>query len=68
MMGKSGGGLCFSLANWMVLKRVRSALGLDRSFLNIYGAAPLKQSTRDFFNGLHLPLLNCYGMSETAGV
>ena len=35
--------------------------------LNMFGGAPLKQSTRDFFNGLHMPLLNGYGMSE-AGI
>ena len=68
MVGKGGGGLCYSLANFLILKRVRANLGLDKCIMNIYGAAPLKQSTRDFFNGLGLPLLNCYGMSETSGL
>ena len=57
----------FGLAHWLVLGRVKRALGLDKSQMNFYGAAPLKESTRDFFAGLNMPLLNMYGMSESAG-
>ena len=60
--------ICFSLANFLVFKRVKKALGLDRSVMNFFGAAPLKKSTRAFFASLNLPLLNCYGMSETSGL
>lgn len=35
--------------------------------MNFYGAAPLKKTTRDFFSALNMPLLNMYGMSESAG-
>lgn len=59
--------LCYSLANFIVFKSIKKALGLDHCILNIYGAAPLKKSTRDFFASLNIPLLNIYGMSETAG-
>ena len=33
----------------------------------IYGAAPLKKSTIDYFASLDIPLLNLYGLSETSG-
>jgi len=32
-----------------------------------FGAAPLKQSTIEYFASLDMPLLNCYGLSETTG-
>ena len=34
------------LANKIVFSNLKKALGLDKSQMNIYGAAPLKQSTR----------------------
>lgn len=33
----------------------------------MYGAAPLKQTTKDFFAGFDLPLINYYGLSESTG-
>ena len=59
--------LCYSLANFVVFKNIKKALGLDHCIMNIYGAAPLKKATRDYFASLNIPLLNIYGMSETAG-
>ena len=32
-----------------------------------YGAAPLKQSSVDYFASLDIPLFNMYGLSETTG-
>jgi long-subunit acyl-CoA synthetase (AMP-forming) len=32
-----------------------------------FGAAPLKQTTIDYFASLDFPLLNAYGLSETTG-
>lgn len=32
-----------------------------------YGAAPLKQSSTEYFASLDVPLFNCYGLSETSG-
>lgn len=31
-----------------------------------YGAAPLKESTRQFFVSINLPIINGYGLSETS--
>jgi len=33
----------------------------------MYGAAPLKQTSRDFFCSIDMPLFNIFGMSETTG-
>jgi long-subunit acyl-CoA synthetase (AMP-forming) len=33
----------------------------------IFGAAPMKDSTRQFFLQLNISLFNGYGMSETSG-
>lgn len=33
----------------------------------LFGAAPLKQASIEYFASLDMPLFNVYGMSETAG-
>ena len=60
-------GLMFSIANALVLKRVKEAIGLDKAKFFFYGAAPLKQSSVDYFASLDVPLMNLYGLSETCG-
>ena len=60
-------GLMFSIANAIVLKRVKEAIGLDKAKFFFYGAAPLKQSSVDYFASLDMPLMNLYGLSETCG-
>ena len=60
--------LGFNLANMLVFKKGKKAIGIDQSRVYIYGAAPLKKQTREFFASLNIPLQNCYGMSETGGL
>jgi long-chain-fatty-acid--CoA ligase ACSBG len=57
----------FGLANFLILKRIKQALGLDQCLYFFYGAAPLKQSSIDYFASLDIPLFNMYGLSETSG-
>lgn len=57
----------FSVANFLILKRIKQALGLDQSTMFFYGAAPLKQTSVDYFASLDIPLINLYGLSETTG-
>lgn len=59
--------LMFNLANFLILKRIKQAIGLDQSLFFFYGAAPLKQSSVDYFASLDIPLNNMYGLSETTG-
>jgi len=58
---------CYSVANFLILSRIKAALGLDKCEVFFYGAAPLKQSSVDYFASLDMPMFNMYGMSETSG-
>ncbi|XP_028270315.1 long-chain-fatty-acid--CoA ligase ACSBG2-like isoform X2 [Parambassis ranga] len=57
----------FTLANTMVFKKVRAALGLDRCKLCFTGAAPITKETLEYFMSLNIPLMELYGMSESSG-
>uniref|UniRef100_A0A8C5B395 long-chain-fatty-acid--CoA ligase n=1 Tax=Gadus morhua TaxID=8049 RepID=A0A8C5B395_GADMO len=57
----------FMLANNLVFKKVRQALGLDRCKACFTGAAPMTRETLEYFMSLNLPLLELYGMSESSG-
>mmetsp|Transcript_48179 Transcript_48179/g.35368 ORF Transcript_48179/g.35368 Transcript_48179/m.35368 type:complete len:119 (+) Transcript_48179:1136-1492(+) len=57
----------YGLANFMILSRVKGALGFSQTRAFFFGAAPMKPSTRDYFASLDMPI-NCgYGLSETTG-
>ena len=49
------------------MKRIKAAIGLDQAKGFLYGAAPIKQTTLDYFASLDIPILGAYGMSETTG-
>lgn len=57
----------FGLANNLVFKRVRAALGLDRCKIYLTGAAPITKDTLEYFMSLNIPLMEIYGMSESSG-
>lgn len=57
----------YNLANFLILKRIKQAIGLDQCNFFFYGAAPLKQTSIDYFASLDIPLFNMYGLSETSG-
>jgi len=59
--------MMYSVANAIVLTKIKKALGLDQTNSFFYGAAPLKQTSVDYFASLDMALFNCYGMSETCG-
>ncbi|XP_045304484.1 long-chain-fatty-acid--CoA ligase ACSBG1 isoform X2 [Leopardus geoffroyi] len=55
------------LADYLVLAKVRQALGFARCCKKFYGAAPLTTETQQFFLGLNVHLYGGYGLSETSG-
>ncbi|XP_041856454.1 long-chain-fatty-acid--CoA ligase ACSBG2-like [Melanotaenia boesemani] len=57
----------FMLANNLVFKKVRAALGLDRCRFCCTGAAPITKETLDYFMSLNIPVKELYGMSESSG-
>jgi long-chain-fatty-acid--CoA ligase ACSBG len=50
------------------LSRIKSALGLDKCKGFLYGAAPIKATTVEYFASLDMPIMGVYGMSETTAV
>ena len=57
----------YTLAHALILKQIKKRLGLDECKFFAFGAAPMKQSTLEYFMSLDMQLLNFYGMSETTG-
>ncbi|XP_072338674.1 long-chain-fatty-acid--CoA ligase ACSBG2 isoform X2 [Scyliorhinus torazame] len=57
----------FQVANQLVFKKVRNALGLTRCTKCYTGAAPITKDTLEFFLSLNIPLYELYGMSESTG-
>ena len=54
----------YSLAHFLILGRVKKALGLDQARFLVVSAAPMKAATFDYFKSLDMPIINVYGMSE----
>ena len=61
-------GLWRRLAERVVLRKARKALGLDRARFLVTGAAAMPRATLDFFDSLGLPVLDVWGMSESAAM
>jgi long-chain-fatty-acid--CoA ligase ACSBG len=59
--------LMYSVANALILSKIKAAIGLDQCEYFAYGAAPLKQTSVAYWASLDMPLINIYGMSETTG-
>ncbi|XP_035409969.1 long-chain-fatty-acid--CoA ligase ACSBG1 isoform X3 [Cygnus atratus] len=55
------------LADYLVLAKIRNALGFSCCQKHFCGAAPLNTETLYFFLGLNITLYEAYGMSETTG-
>lgn len=59
--------LGWSLANALVFKKVREALGFSRCRLCMTAAAPIMRDTLEYFASLNIPIMEIYGMSESSG-
>uniref|UniRef100_A0A673CQW9 Long-chain-fatty-acid--CoA ligase ACSBG1 n=1 Tax=Sphaeramia orbicularis TaxID=375764 RepID=A0A673CQW9_9TELE len=57
----------FSLANSLVLQKLRAELGFSCCQKFFSGAAPIGTETVQFFLGLNIRLYEAYGMSESTG-
>nr|XP_015098639.1 long-chain-fatty-acid--CoA ligase ACSBG1 isoform X3 [Vicugna pacos] len=55
------------LADYLVLSKVRQALGFANCQKYFYGGAPMTTEAQHFFLGLNIRLLPAYGLSETSG-
>ncbi|SEP65355.1 AMP-binding protein [Neolewinella agarilytica] len=52
------------ILSWYVKRKIAKGLGLDRTRINITGAAAIPQATKSFFAKIGLPLSEAYGMTE----
>lgn len=69
MAGTSPGPLLSTqraIANRLVTKKIKGAIGLDQANTFISGAAPISPEVLRFFTGLDMPILEGYGQSETS--
>ncbi len=65
LQGKSG--IKYKISEALLFKKVREALGLDRTVGFYSAAAPLGMETMRYFLSLDIVLMELYGMSETTG-
>ncbi|KAG8576396.1 hypothetical protein GDO81_009845 [Engystomops pustulosus] len=56
-----------TIADFLVLSKIRKMLGFSRCQKHFSGAAPISPETLKFFLGLNIILYEAYGMSETSG-
>ncbi|MEZ4338464.1 MAG: long-chain fatty acid--CoA ligase [Sandaracinaceae bacterium] len=54
-----------TIANRLVVSKIKQALGLDRLKLALSGAAPISTSTLEFFASIGIAIHEGYGMTET---
>ena len=52
--------------SWLILKRIRKAIGLDHCKLCLSGSAPLDPDVIDFFAALDLDIVEGYGLTENS--
>ncbi|MBT3219152.1 MAG: long-chain fatty acid--CoA ligase [Proteobacteria bacterium] len=57
-----------TIANKLVVSKVKDALGLDQLHAAFTGAAPISEGTLEFFASLGISIYEVYGMSETTGI
>ena len=58
----------WTLAQSLVVNKVKAALGLDRAIMLGSGAGPLSPTVARFFGCLDLDIFEVYGSSETTGI
>ena len=57
----------WTLANMLVFRKIKEALGFSNCSLAIVGAAPMSRETLEFFMSIDVPVFELYGMSECTG-
>lgn len=58
----------FYLARWLALDNVRKLIGIHRARFCVTGAAPIAPDLVRWYLALGVPMLEVWGMTETAGI
>jgi len=58
----------FRFARWLVLDNVRKLIGVDKARVCVTGAAPISPDLVRWYLALGVPMLEVWGMTETAGI
>ena len=58
----------FRLARWLALDNVRKLIGIHRARFCVTGAAPISPELVKWYCALGVPMLEVWGMTETAGL
>ncbi|MFT7520804.1 MAG: long-chain acyl-CoA synthetase [Kiritimatiellia bacterium] len=66
--GQPSKGLARSIAQKLVVNKIKAALGLDQLKLAVTAAAPISRGTLEFFTSIGIVVHEYYGMSETTGL
>jgi long-chain acyl-CoA synthetase len=61
-------GLGFTLAHFVVFRKLKKRLGFDRVRIGFSGAAPISHNILKFFQSIGIPIREGYGMTETTGI
>eukprot|EP01066_Platyproteum_vivax_P007433 Platyproteum_vivax@DN2908_c0_g1_i1.p1 len=56
--------LAYTVADKLVLKKIREQLGLGKVTVGLVGSAPLPVASAELFSSIGMPLMDLYGMSE----
>jgi long-chain acyl-CoA synthetase len=57
----------YGLADRLVIKKIKAAVGMDRARVLSSGAAPISPDILAFFSSIDLPIHEVYGQSEDSG-
>lgn len=59
--------IAYALFNFIVFRKLRERLGMDRARLVISGAAPISPAVLEFFHAIGVPIREVYGQTEDSG-
>lgn len=53
---------------WLLFRALKNSLGLLNGRIFVSGAAPLSDELLEFYHAIGVPVRECFGMTETAGI